>query len=412
MAGCPAFEPYGPFVTGLAGLVDCHATALGRDGYMALSAAGSPVAVALTSLLTLFVAVLGWRMLLGETPQVGSLTAAAARIGFVVALCTAWPAYQVLVYDVAVRAPGELAARVLSTSGLGEVSRPALAERLQRVYDALAAATPPPPPAAPAPAALTASPQGPPTAAVTTPPQPPGRNLPTFNEVAVRAAAQGLLVTSLGGLVAPRLASGLLLALGPLFVACFLFETTRGLFIGWLRALAAAALGALATACVLALELAVLEPQARALAAAETLDQAQSLPGEMLAAVGVFAIVCLAALGACVMAASGLRMTPSRRREALFRSDAPPQNSAPSRALAPPPVTAAGSPPSRAAALAHVIETQQRRESSGAASAVRRLEIAPARASPTLPTPMAFGQAHRRAAPRASAAAARRDGQS
>lgn len=57
-----------------------------------------------------------------------------------------------------------------------------------------------------------------------------------------------------------RIAAGLLLALGPLFITFLLFEGTRGLFEGWLRGLIAAALGAVATAIVLAIELAFLEP--------------------------------------------------------------------------------------------------------------------------------------------------------
>ena len=57
-----------------------------------------------------------------------------------------------------------------------------------------------------------------------------------------------------------RLVAGLLLALGPFFIAFLLFDGTRGLFEGWLRVLGGAALGALGTAIVLGVELALLEP--------------------------------------------------------------------------------------------------------------------------------------------------------
>ena len=60
-----------------------------------------------------------------------------------------------------------------------------------------------------------------------------------------------------------RLIAGLLLALGPFFFAFLLFDGTRGLFEGWLRVLAGAALGALGIAVALGVELALLEPLAR-----------------------------------------------------------------------------------------------------------------------------------------------------
>ncbi len=57
-----------------------------------------------------------------------------------------------------------------------------------------------------------------------------------------------------------RVVAGLLLALGPLFALFLLFDTTRGLFEGWVRGIAGAALGALSTSIVLGVELALMEP--------------------------------------------------------------------------------------------------------------------------------------------------------
>ena len=59
----------------------------------------------------------------------------------------------------------------------------------------------------------------------------------------------------------------LLLHWGPLFLAGLLFPATLGLFTGWLRGLIGTGLAAVAAAAVLALELALVEPQVLALRA-------------------------------------------------------------------------------------------------------------------------------------------------
>ena len=66
----------------------------------------------LTGLLTLFVALLGYRMLFGQTPAVRDGVLALVKIGIVLALATSWTAYRTLIYDVALRGPAELAADI------------------------------------------------------------------------------------------------------------------------------------------------------------------------------------------------------------------------------------------------------------------------------------------------------------
>ena len=56
------------FVVSLLGAADCHARAVATLGYQALATPGSSASLLLTGMLTLFVAVWGYRMLLGETP--------------------------------------------------------------------------------------------------------------------------------------------------------------------------------------------------------------------------------------------------------------------------------------------------------------------------------------------------------
>src|SRR5439155_567824 len=67
---------------------------------------------------------------------------------------------------------------------------------------------------------------------------------PGFNTFAIGGSRMLFLVGAIGGLAAVRMIAGLLLAVGPLFVAFLLFENTRSLFEGWIRVLAGAALAA------------------------------------------------------------------------------------------------------------------------------------------------------------------------
>jgi type IV secretion system protein VirB6 len=73
-----------------------------------------------------------------------------------------------------------------------------------------------------------------------------------------------LLVSSVG----LRIALGILLAVAPLFVAALLFGGTRTLFAGWVRAVAGTMIGLVGVPIVTAFELALIEPQAGALARA------------------------------------------------------------------------------------------------------------------------------------------------
>jgi type IV secretion system protein VirB6 len=60
-------------------------------------------------------------------------------------------------------------------------------------------------------------------------------------------AAVTILLITAGLIIAAKIVLGLLLALGPLFIGLFLFDSTRGLFDGWLRTTIAFAFAPLAT---------------------------------------------------------------------------------------------------------------------------------------------------------------------
>ncbi|MFA6032397.1 MAG: type IV secretion system protein [Myxococcota bacterium] len=319
MANCPAFDPLGPYLTGMVRFVDCHSRALGEAGYQALGA-GSPIAAAIGGLVVIYIALIGYRMVLGEIPGVRDGVLAVVRIGAVLTLALEWPAYQVLIYGIAVDEPGSLALRILSPGGLGGDDPDALVVRLQSSYDALdTLAHPetvqqPTPQPSPTPSATGAAAVNP----VEIRPAAPPRQILALPlaQLTSLASAEALLATSvLGGLLSTRIIAGLLLALGPVFAACLLFEVTMGLFIGWLRTLFATVVGAVGVCAVLSLELAILPSQLAALQQAIADGLAvPTLAGEIVATTMLFAVLIVAVLIGAVMAAVGLRAPAGVRR--------------------------------------------------------------------------------------------------
>ena len=93
IAACAPFDPLGRYVGSILAWVDCRTMGLGEEAFRALGP-GSPFGTALTGLLTIYVALIGYRLLLG-----GELT---VRDGMSVALKEYLPA------SLARRAAGQL----------------------------------------------------------------------------------------------------------------------------------------------------------------------------------------------------------------------------------------------------------------------------------------------------------------
>ena len=235
--------------------IDCQAQAIGAGGYQALAAPGSTLSLVLTGFLTLFVAFFGYRLLFGQSPSVrdGVLGSGQDRHR-----AGAGDQLDRLSHPgLRRRAEGAGGARrryrparpALPGAGGGLVDRLAFADR---AFELLAIEG-----TAGCRAGGRAGPARRPP--VSTPGATP-EMFPGFNSFALGGARVAFLTGALGALALVRLVAGLLLALGPFFIAFLLFEGTRGLFEGWVRVLAGAALGALGTAIVLGVELALLEP--------------------------------------------------------------------------------------------------------------------------------------------------------
>lgn len=318
MASCAAFDPLGAYVPTIVAFVDCHARALGEDGYNALGSA-SPIGLAISGFVSIYIAIIGYRMLLGDLPDLREIVLAAVKIGAVVAIATQWQAYQVLVYDVVVDEPQALASHILQPGGLGGEDAPQVSLRIQAISEVLDTIIHP---------ELTRA--RPVQAAVA-----PGRDqtnsnqpqpLPRINGVlsvaeldSLVGAEKAILVSTLAGLLSTRIVAGVLLALGPLFIGFFLFDTTRGLFVGWARALAATIFASVGVLAALAIEISIVEPQVGTLLKAlQDGFNVPTLVSEVAATSSLFAILIATTLLGAGIVAFGLRL-PDALRQSAFK---------------------------------------------------------------------------------------------
>jgi type IV secretion system protein VirB6 len=411
---CLAPPPEAGFLQGLLAYVDCQAQSIGANGYEALAAPGSTLSLIVTGFLTLFVAFLGYRMLFGQTPTVRDGVLALLKIGIVLAFATSWAVYRTLVYDVALKGPAELSAQIGQSTALPGVGG-GLIDRLgytDRAFVALAVLG-----TGDTAVARAQAQQG--NAAGEQVAPPPFANFDTF---AIGGSRILYLTGAIGALAAVRLIAGLLLALGPFFIAFLLFEGTRGLFVGWIRALAATALGALGTSVVLGVELALLEPRLAELIALRTAGL--PIPGaaiELFVIALVFTLVLLAMLIAAARVAVGFRLPDGWRAAPALAAEAVRGDSVRFAGASREP--AAGADRSRAAQVVDAVAASQRRESvaaargpntAGAASdgqPSRRIgQHTPARDLPESAVAVPIGQSYRRRTRgRISASAGRRD---
>lgn len=294
---CPGISGPESFAPGMLASLDCQAQMLGAQGYHALAAQGSAASMLITGMITLLIALFGYRMLLGYTPTIRDGVVTVVKIGLVLALATNWTAYQILIYDVVFRAPAELTTAIGGPSGLPGTTG-GLAAHLDSVDQGLKY--------------LAIKGVGSPALGANGLPQIPNVAPPPFMQFdafALGISRVSFLTGAIASFAAVRIIAGLLLALGPLFLAFLLFDGTRGLFEGWLRVLLGSAFAALAISVVLGFELAVLEPWlADLIARREAGLDIMGTPGQLLAATSVFAIALLAVSLAIGRVALSLRL--------------------------------------------------------------------------------------------------------
>ena len=299
---CPAPDLKDALVQSLLVSTDCHVRALVETGYGAIFGAQGQFGAVLTALLVIYVALIGFRLMLGRGPlSVGETVLNAVKLSAVLALATQWSTYSQLVFRLVFDGPQELAT-ALQHAIRGPVAD-GVFERLQPPFDALTLFSPATPPGV--------HPRDPFAAAAMPVTQLELMTKPSFDALLLLISAGVLLSSTLVTLLAAKIVVGVLLALGPAFIALLLFESTRGLFIGWLRATLAFALTPLFITLTLELGLLLLGPY---LAQIELMRDTDSyVPGvaiTVLVLVIVLAGVSAAVALACGLAASGVKLAP------------------------------------------------------------------------------------------------------
>ena len=308
---CPGHAVPG-LVASLLGSVDCNVRAMTELGYRAIAAPGSELSLALTGLLTLYVGMLGVRMMLGLAPlRIGDFTVAAFKIGLVLALATSWPSYQQLVFDTLFQGPAQLTQTLMQAIMPGSAVQGDPFAGLQAAFDEMQAS------------ATFFMRIGP---AVSSP---LSGGIP-FAAASLNLASYLMLFAMLGTILAARIVLGLLLALGPIFAAFLLLDSTRGMFEGWLRAALGFALVPLFVTLALVMQLILVGPYLSVLAEMRNTGQ-PNLPAatSVLVITCVCCLVCLAGLLGIFIVAMGFRLP---HRASVSRSD-----TGPAALLAPPP---------------------------------------------------------------------------
>ena len=260
MANCAAINPAAGSAETMISTVDCYMKANVQAGYANLLGPGSIFSYALTIALTLYVALVGYRLIFGRsTLSMGEMMPRMVMIGAVLALTSNWATYQVLVYDVLTDGPQEIVSAINPTAGkAGSITERVdmLSGRMADLADAWTEFDARPEQAMPAgiiaePETLPATATG--ITAFVAPKDSLGPNM-------LLLSALLLVLASAGVLVVAKIILGLLLMLGPIFAVLGLFAATRGLTLGWGRAAVLMALVPVMAMMTSAGAVALLEP--------------------------------------------------------------------------------------------------------------------------------------------------------
>ncbi|MAY20223.1 MAG: hypothetical protein CL955_06360 [Erythrobacteraceae bacterium] len=280
---CPAIITGDEFLARTLSHIDCQAQLIGSYGYQALGQPGSTASIVVTSLLTLFIAFFGIRMMFGPGPRPRDAVFDVIKIGIVLTLAFSWPTFRTVVYDATLKGPAEIASVIQSSSGNGQAQ--GFASRLLQADNAMVS--------------LTTVGSGRNAAALI---EGEGSGS-SFQAAAIEddtgfGSARILYLASIiGTLGLLRIGAGLLLALAPVAAGLWFFTQSRGIFAGWLKGLVFTFAGSIGTTIVLAVELAVLEPWlADALTVRAAGYATPAAPTELFAMTLAFAIVQFAML--------------------------------------------------------------------------------------------------------------------
>lgn len=185
--------------------VDCVAAQVTGDAFARLFGSDGALITVLTILLTLYVAFFAVNLLTGRSALgVRALTPRMITLGLVLTFATSWVAYQAVVWNLTIGAPDWLAGVLTGDTGSATAT---FAGKVDVVFAAVEQA------------------------------QGEASDVSAFSpEGMLWLGAMLFMLGTVGVLVTARIALAVLVALGPVFVVMALFEGTRGLFTGWLKA--------------------------------------------------------------------------------------------------------------------------------------------------------------------------------
>ena len=194
--------------------VDCVAGEASAQAFGKLFAPGGALGTTLTIVLTLYIAIFGFLLLTGRANiGVRSLIPRMMTLGLVLTFATSWVAYQSVVWNLFVATPDYLAGILTGTRGS---ATDVFAQKIDVVFVAI---------------------------------QEAGGNNQDFSAFSPNGmmwlGAMLFMLGTVGLLVTTKIALGILVALGPIFVVMALFNGTRGLFTGWLKGVVMCALAPL-----------------------------------------------------------------------------------------------------------------------------------------------------------------------
>lgn len=398
---CMSVKTGHQFLSSMLTSIDCQGRTIGAYGFSALSDPASVTGMAVTALLTLFVALFGIRLMLGYRPGPSGLVDSAVRVGLFLALATSWPAWRVLAYDVVLDGPVELASAIGRSAGLPGANSN-LPARLQLADDGIVA--------------LTALGSGRLAGGVLAVPDRDSETagIALADQFAMGWARTTFLATAIGATALSRIGAGILLAIAPLMAGLMLFAGTRAIFMGWLRGLGFCALGSLAFTITAGAELAVLYPWLNGVLAQRQSDAlTPSAPTELMVITMAFA---LATAGIMLLIARVLFL-PGWGAQGKAAATEPDGDRLPGPGDAAFNAEAGLVPsaPSRAGVVAAALEASMRREAGASerrrtpVESLSRREIAERNTVSSTPGDRPLGDSWRRTNARTSIAGQRRD---
>lgn len=197
--------------------IDCQVNAGVASAYGRLFASGGALSLALTAVLTIYIAFLAFGLLTGRTRlTLHALAPKATALCLVLTFATSWQAYHIVIHTLLSSGPDQIAAIVL---GARDGATHAFASRVDALFNGVLEAS----------QAVANAGQG---------EAPNAQNATGL----MWFSALELLLSTVGLLVVSRILLAILLAIGPVFIVLALFDNTRGLFEAWLRTTIAFAL--------------------------------------------------------------------------------------------------------------------------------------------------------------------------